>query len=352
MYAEWQKIQIKAPDETVRKKVQENWDAIAKPLDGLGKFEIVIDQIGGILGTDKVNIQKKAVLSFCADNGIVEENISQSGQEVTALVAANMGKGISSVCKMAKTAGAKVIPVDIGINCKEEIAGVLNRKISMGTKDFLLEPAMSLTEAIQAIQVGMNLVKDCKEEGYQLLAIGEMGIGNTTTSSAVAAALLQVSAREVTGRGAGLSTKGLERKREVIQAALDKYELGSKKALEVLATVGGFDIAGMAGACIGAAYYHVPVVLDGVISMVAALVAECLLPGVKDYLIGSHCSREPAARMIAEQLGVVPVIEANMALGEGTGAVMMFSLLDLAMSLYEQQTTFEDIQLQQYERFE
>lgn len=352
MGTEWQKIQIEAPDETIRRKVQENWDAIAKPLDGLGRFETVIDQIGAILGTERVDIQKKAVLTFCADNGIVKENISQSGQEVTTLVAANMGKGISSVCKMAKAAGAKVIPVDIGINCKEEITGLVNRKISMGTRDFLLEPAMSLDEAIQAVQVGVNLVENCKEEGYQLLAIGEMGIGNTTTSSAVAAALLQVSAKEVTGRGAGLSGKGLEHKIEVIQTALDKYQLDSQDALTVLATVGGFDIAGMAGVCIGGAHYHVPVVLDGVISMVAALVAECLAPGVKDYLIGSHCSREPAARRIAEQLGISHVIEANMALGEGTGAVMMFSLLDLAMSLYEQQTTFEDIKLQQYERFE
>ncbi|MGN0298487.1 MAG: nicotinate-nucleotide--dimethylbenzimidazole phosphoribosyltransferase [Lachnospiraceae bacterium] len=349
---QWQEIEIEAPSEAVRKAVFTRWDGIAKPLDSLGEFERVIAQIGAIQENIKIDISRKAVLAFCADNGVVAEHISQSGQEVTALVAKNMGMGLSSVCKMAKQAGATVIPVDIGIHSDEKIEGVLWKKIKSGTNNFAVEPAMSAEEAVQAIQVGVDLVKECKEQGYGLLAIGEMGIGNTTTSSAVAAALMKEPVEALTGRGAGLSQSGVVHKIEVIQRALSRYQLMEQDALTVLATVGGLDIAGMAGVCIGGAYYHVPVVLDGVISMVAALVAESLKPGVAAYLIGSHSSREPAARLAAERLGVKPVIWADMALGEGTGAVMMFGLLDMAMTIYGGGTTFEEMELAQYERFE
>lgn len=335
-----------------KENVQQVWDSIAKPVDGLGEFERIVDQIGAIFQSVDIDIGKKAVLVFCADNGIVAEGVSQSTQEVTALVAKNMGMGITSVCKMARWAHMEVIPIDIGINQDTPIEGVRDCKIAKGTKNFLHEPAMTSEEVIRAIQVGMELVEECKQEGFHMLAIGEMGIGNTTTSSAVAAALLQCPADAVTGRGAGIHAAGLRRKKQVIQTALEQYALDPQKPLEVLAAVGGLDIAGMVGVCMGGAHYRIPVVLDGVISMVAALAAERLQPGTVDYLIASHSSREPAAQMIAQELGLKPVLYADMALGEGTGAVMMCAMLDLAMTVYGQQTTFEDIKLQQYERFE
>ncbi|MBW7571275.1 nicotinate-nucleotide--dimethylbenzimidazole phosphoribosyltransferase [Caproiciproducens faecalis] len=346
------KLKIDKPNEAARQRVKKIWDGIAKPLDGLGQFETIVAQIGAITGTAQIDLSKKAVIVMCADNGIVEEQVSQCGQEVTAVVASSMVRGNTSVCKMAKRAGADVIAVDIGINRKEEIPGLIQKKIARGTKNFLKEPAMSEAEALQAIAAGMEIAEKCGRQGYRILATGEMGIGNTTTSSAMAAALLQCDAEEITGKGAGLSREKLAHKREVVSRALDRYCFKKDEALRILASVGGYDIAGLTGVFIGGAICHIPVVIDGVISAVAALTAERLVPGVKDYIIPSHISREPAAKKIFEELGVHPVIDAGLALGEGTGAVMMFTLLDTALAVYENQTTFDDISTEQYVRFE
>lgn len=344
-------LKIEKPDEEVRKQVQRNWDMVAKPLDGMGVFEQIACQIGAITGNVQIDIAKKAVLVMCADNGVVEEGISQSGQEVTAVVAREMTENISSVGKMASTIGAEVFPIDIGINCPEEIPGMIQRSVRKGTRNFRKEPAMTEEETLQAIFTGIELVKDCKEKGYQILATGEMGIGNTTTSSAVIAALLNCDVEAVTGRGAGLSDAGLMRKQQVIAEAIEKYHLREAKPLEVLRTVGGLDIAGLAGVCMGGAIYHVPVVLDGVISFAAALVADRILPGVREYLIPSHKGKEPALQVLLEEMNLRPVIDGRLALGEGTGAVMMFALLDMALSVYENKTTFADIKILPYERF-
>lgn len=343
-------IRITPPDEAVRKLVKKHWDTLAKPLDGMGSFETITAQIGAILGTDMINIRKKGVLIFCADNGIVEEGVTQSGQEVTLAVAKSMARKGSSVCRMAQSIGAETIPVDIGINSEESIPGVWNRKVCPGTRNFLKEPAMTEEETVRAIATGIGLVRECKEKGYGILATGEMGIGNTTTSSAVTGALLQCEAGEVTGRGAGLTDQRLARKQQVVRTALETYDLWHADAFTVLQTVGGLDIAGLTGMCIGGAVWHVPIVLDGVISMAAALVAERLFPGVREYLIPSHQGKEPAAVKLADALQLSPVIHAGMALGEGTGAVMMFTLLDMAMSIYGQSATFSEIKVEQYRR--
>ncbi len=340
----------KAPDEAARRRVLKNWDAIAKPIDGMGRFETMTAQIGAITGTDRIDISKKAVVIMCADNGIVEENISQSGQDVTIAVARAMGMRQSSVCKMAKAAGADIIPVDIGINSVEPIQGVLDRKVRNGTNNFRKEPAMTEEEAIRAIAVGIDTVNECREKGYRILATGEMGIGNTTTSSAVTAALIGGGVGEVTGRGAGLDDAGLERKKRIITEAIEKYDLKHEKPLRVLATVGGLDIAGIAGICIGGALFHIPVVLDGVISMAAALLAERMMSGTKDYLLASHKGKEPAMAKLIGELGLDPVIDAGLALGEGTGAVMLFSLLDMALEIYNGGMTFHDMKIEQYDR--
>lgn len=342
---------VEVPNEDIGREVLKNWDNVAKPIDGMGRFETLTAQIGAIQGTDKIDISKKAVIIMCADNGIVEEGISQSGQEVTAAVVEKMARGLSSVGKMAAVMGADTIPVDIGINQKETIQGVVDKKIRCGTRNFKKEPAMAEEEAIRAIFTGIEIVGDCKKKGYQILATGEMGIGNTTTSSAVAAAMLGCEVAEVTGRGAGLSDDKLIHKQQVIAEAIEKYGLKGAEPLKVLQTVGGLDIAGLAGVCIGGALSHVPIVLDGVISMVAALLAERIVPGTRAYLIPSHKGKEPAMEKLMNVLGVEPVIDGGLALGEGTGAVMMFSLLDMALSIYQDRTTFSDIQIEQYKRY-
>ncbi|MCM1303947.1 MAG: nicotinate-nucleotide--dimethylbenzimidazole phosphoribosyltransferase [Lachnospiraceae bacterium] len=345
------RLSVDAPDSGIYQKILRNWDMIAKPLDGMGRFEAMTAQIGAILETDEIDLSKKAVMIMCADNGIVAEGVSQSGQEVTAAVAEQMGKGASSVGKMAARIGADTIPVDIGINRKTPIPGVLDRKVRCGTRNFRKEPAMTRDEAVRAIAIGVELARDHKRKGYQILATGEMGIGNTTTSSAVAAALLKCGAEEVTGRGAGLSDEKLRRKKEIIAEALETYRLYEAEPLRVLETVGGLDIAGLAGICIGGALYHIPVVLDGVISMVAALLAERLKPGTVRYLLPSHKGKEPAVERLIKALDLEPVIDGKMALGEGTGAVMLFALLDMALGVYHGRTLFSDIQVEQYERY-
>lgn len=345
-------LTVSTPNQVIYEKILKNWDAIAKPLDGLGQFERLTARIGAILETEQITLSRKAVIIMCADNGIVAEGISQSGQEVTAAVARQMAKGASSVGKMAAQIGADTIPVDIGMSAAEQIPGVLDRKIRCGTNNFRQEPAMTEEEAVRAVWTGIEMVSACKREGYRILATGEMGIGNTTTSSAMAAALLHCDAEEVTGRGAGLSDERLIHKKRVITEAIMKYGLYGAEPLRILQTVGGLDIAGLTGICMGGALFHMPIVLDGVISMTAALLAERMLPGTTAYLIASHRGKEPAVKKLTDALGLQPVIDAGMALGEGTGAVMMLSLLELALSVYHGKTSFSDIKIEPYRRYE
>ncbi|MDE7312951.1 MAG: nicotinate-nucleotide--dimethylbenzimidazole phosphoribosyltransferase [Eubacterium sp.] len=345
------KTPVEPPDQSVYKKVLEHWDAIAKPLDGMGRFEPLTAQIGAILGTDQIDISKKAVLVLCADHGIVAEGVSQSGQYVTAAVAKQMGKGASPVGKMAAAIGADTMPVDIGINGNGQLPGVLDRKIRCGTRNFHTEPAMTKEEAAAAVLTGVEMAGDCKRKGYHILATGEMGIGNTTASSAVAAALLKCDADAVTGRGAGLCDEKLQRKKQVIAEAIRKYKLYEAGPLTVLAAVGGLELAGLAGICIGGGIFRIPVVLDGVISMAGALLAERLMPGTAKYLLASHAGKEPAVQKLMDALQLAPVIDAEMALGEGTGAVMMLSLLDLALCVYQAGAFFQELAVEPYQRY-
>lgn len=346
-------------DKNVVKQAQKHWNSIAKPLYGLGKMEQLITQIAGIQNTPNVAIDKRAVIVMCADNGIVEEGVTQTGQEVTAVVSCNMADGISSVCKMADYAYAEVIPVNIGIaaDCLPDgtdvnsYPGLLNRRIMAGTKNFLKEPAMSEEQLTQAVYTGMNVVKSCKEQGYQLLATGEMGIGNTTTSTALACILLDLKPQEVTGRGAGLDNAGLKRKTEVIAEAQHLYTKYKKNPLCLLQKIGGLDIAGLVGVFLGGTVYRIPVIVDGVISAVAALIAVSVFPAARDFIIASHQGKEPAMKALLKALEKEAVLFAELALGEGTGAVMLFPLLDMAMRVYRENTTFEDIQIEAYEDY-
>ena len=208
---------------------------------------------------------------------------------------------------------------------------------------------MTKEEAVKGLETGIRLVGELKEKGYRMIATGEMGIGNTTTSSAVAAALLGVPAEEMTGRGAGLSGEGLKKKITVIQDAIERWNLTQADPLTVLACVGGFDLAGIAGMFLGGAYYHIPVLIDGFISSVAALLAFRLCPDAIGYMVATHVSKEPAAHRILDELGLSPALDAGMCLGEGSGAVAVFPLIEMAADIYHRMSTFEQIDMEAYQ---
>lgn len=343
---------IRRADQRAMEASRRHWDQIAKPIDGLGLMEQMITKIAGVQGAENVRIDRKAVVVFCADNGIVAEGVTQTDSSVTAIVTANFAKGIASVNRMARIAGAEVIPVDIGVIGDVDEPGVVVRKIARGTGNFRRESAMTMEQVLAAVHEGIHIASEMKDMGYDLLAVGEMGIGNTSTSSAVASVLLGQPAEVVTGRGAGLSEEGLQRKIRVIQEALEFHCPDQEKPLEVLSAVGGLDIAGMVGLMLGGAIYRIPVVLDGMISAAAALAAQKLCPAVTDYLLASHMGKEPACRLAMERLELEPVIHGLLALGEGTGAVMLFPLLEMAYEVYKENSTFEDIHVEAYEKFQ
>lgn len=333
-------------------EIKSRWDRIAKPLDSLGKLEDVICKIGAAQETVHPKASKSVVLVLCADNGIVEEGISQSPQEVTRICARNIAAGKTAVGIMAEQAGCELLTADFGINSNEKISGVLDLHVCSGTKNFLKEEAMTKEEAEKAIQNGIELVHRCKDFGFNILCAGEMGIGNTTTSAAVASALLKCSPEEITGRGAGLTDEGLKKKINVIKRVIEKYSLYEKDAFTVLRSAGGLDIAGLTGIYLGAKKYKIPVVLDGAISLTAALTAESMEKGIVKYLIPSHKSREPLSRKILEYLRLEAVIDADMALGEGTGAVLMTGIIKSALAVYDRCVPFEKSGVGQYKRYD
>jgi nicotinate-nucleotide--dimethylbenzimidazole phosphoribosyltransferase len=326
----------------------EHWDSIAKPLGSLGLLEKGIIRFAGISGSANVRLDKRAVLVLCADNGVVCEGVTQSSCEVTMLVAENLTKGQTSVCRMAKVANTDVFPVDMGMVTRSSNPLLIDKHIADGTKNIAVGPAMTKEQAVQAIEAGMELVRTCKAQGYQVLATGEMGIGNTTTSSAVAAVLLGKPVSAVTGRGAGLSDIALNRKISVIEQAISVNKPDPGDALDVLSKLGGFDIAGITGIFLGGALYRVPIIIDGIISSLGALVASRLCPASVYAMIASHVSDEPAGRMILDALGLKPLILAEMRLGEGTGAVAVLPLFDMALAVYHGSSSFSDIGLEAY----
>ena len=339
--------QISPVDESAALQAQAHWDGIAKPLKGLGHFEDMVVKIAALTGKPEVRVDKRAVVVLCADNGVVVEGVTQTDASVTATMAGQIRDHRSSVCLMSARANADVFAVDMGM--LKRVDGVDGCHIADGTGNIAVSPAMSREDACRAISYGMELVKGYAEQGYQLLATGEMGIGNTTTSSAVAAVLLNMPVETVTGRGAGLSDAGLQRKCDAIHRAIEVNQPDSTDALDVLAKLGGFDIAGMVGVFLGGALYRVPVLIDGLISSVSALIAARLCPNSRCAMLASHTSAEPAAAAILNELGLTAVLHAGMKLGEGTGAVCMMPLLDMALSVYHNSAAFTDTGIKQYQ---
>ena len=329
-----------------RELAKDRWNHVAKPLHSLGKLEEMIVRIADIQQTADVCLSPRCVLVFCGDHGVVEEGVTQSGQEVTALVAKSIAEGTANVNLMASAAQADVFAVDMGM--AQDVPGTIRLKNAYGTENMAKGPAMTRSQTEAAVRSGIDLVGQMKEKGYCLIATGEMGIGNTTASTALACALLGLEPGDIVGRGAGLSDSGLTRKQNAIERALFINHPDPHDPMDMLAKVGGYEIAGMVGAFLGGMRYRVPVVIDGVISAVAALTAVRICPECRKFLLPSHMSREPAMVKIVQELGLDPIIHADMALGEGTGAVALFPLLDMAHRVYAGEHTFDDLGMDAY----
>ena len=348
---------VRPLDAAAMRAAEKRFSDIAMPLGGLGLLQDAIIQLAGIQRKPVPIIRPRAAVIFCADNGVVEEGVTQTGQEVTAIVAENFLSGDTSACVMCRQCGTKVIPVDIdmdvfpvdiGVAEKFSFKGVVDKKIRKGTENIAENAAMTRDEAIAAVKTGIELAENCAQQGFRLVCGGEMGIGNTTTSAAVTAALTGAPAARVTGRGAGLSSEGLHKKMQVVEKSLAINRPNPDDPIDVISKVGGLDIAGLTGFYLGAAACGLPIVLDGVISCTAALAAVRLCPLVADYLIAAHCSEEPASALLLQELGKKAFITAGMHLGEGTGAAAGIALLDLALAPYREMPTFDESGIEAY----
>ena len=350
-------IRAGKPDQEIFSRIKKRWDGISKPIDGLGDFEGIICKIGAIQKKEVPTLENRCAVILCADNGIVAEGVTQTGKEVTLQVARMLGQGTSTASTLAKKASAKVKAVDIGIDSDEEIPGVAALKVSRGTGDFLKENAMTPEQALMAIGTGIDIVRSLKEDGTDIIVTGEMGIGNTTTTTALLSLLTGDEGDAYVGRGAGLSDEGLNRKCEVVEQAVRMYGDGrpalddKEKAFKYLCNVGGLDIAGLCGVFLGCAVYEIPVVIDGAITAVAALLAECFAPGSRKYMFAAHKGRETGLEKALSILDLEPFVNGSMALGEGTGGLMFLPLLDMALDFYKSASTFVSGGIEEYKRF-
>lgn len=317
-------------------------DSLAKPLGSLGTLEEIVIRLAGITGKLYNDINKKCVIIMSSDNGVVEEGVASAPQYVTLEQTKNFLRGKTGVASLSKTNGTDLIVVDVGINSEEKIDGVIDRKISKGTKNIFKEPAMSYDDAIKAINIGIETVKSAKDQGYDIIGVGEMGIGNTTTSAAVLVALSNCEIEMVVGKGAGVTKEAFEKKKLVVKTAVEKNNINREDPIDIVSKVGGYDIAAMAGVFLGSAYYKIPVVIDGFISVVAALVATRLNKLVKEYCIPSHKSKEIGYNIAIEELGLKPMLDLGMRLGEGSGCPIAFSIIDFANSMMKNMATFDE----------
>lgn len=344
----------------ILQKAKEHWNRVAKPLYSLGKLETIISRMAAIQGnSSQVLAQKAALVIMCADHGVVAEGVTQTGYEITKVVTDNFVAGRTSAAIMAQETGVDLFPVDMGINCvpypenQIKTGAVLNRKIARGSGNIAKEPAMSESQCRQALLTGISLAGEIKNMGYHMIATGEMGIGNTTPSSAIASFLLKQPPEKMTGKGAGLSKEGIERKRKVVETALNRYKKQqlTGSAIEVLANLGGYDIAGITGLFLGGYIYKIPVLIDGFISAVSALCAAEICPEAKGCMFATHISKEPAGGLVLEALELEPVVTADMCLGEGTGALTVIPMIRMAAQVYNRMGVFGEIAIEQYEDY-
>lgn len=333
---------------------RERQKILAKPTGALGTLEDISIQMAGITGNVKNEIKKKAIVIMSADNGVVQEGVASAPQSVTLSQTINFTRGLTGVSSMAKYFGIDLLVIDMGVKLPipetlytnspiengKLTKKILNRSLGKGTGNLAAEPAMTREQAVKAILEGIAAAKAVKDCSYDILGVGEMGIGNTTTSSCVLAALTGAKASDVVGRGGGLGDEGLEKKIKIVEKAASECQ--GCDTVDILAKVGGFDICAMTGAFLGAALYRIPVVVDGYISAVAALSAVKLAPNSANFMFGSHLSKEQGYLIAADSIGLKPYFNLKMRLGEGSGCPISFNIIETACAAMSGMATFEE----------
>ena len=332
--------QIQSLDKAAMDDAAQYQAMLAKPPGSLGKLEDISIKLAGITGKLKNQLNKKRIVVLCADNGVVEEGISSTPRSVTAAQAVNMTKHLTGMSSIAHHFGNEIVVADLGIYDEYTCPNILNRRISRGTKNLAVEPAMSRSQTVDAILTGIGLAYDAASDGVDILGVGEMGIGNTTTSAAVLSALTGLPVNDVTGRGSGMNDIGFTMKKELIAQALKKHMPDPNDPIDVLSKVGGLDLAAMCGVFLGSARYRIPVVIDGFISIVAALCAVRLLPASGEYMFPSHASQEIGYEAAAKELGLEPWLLLGMRLGEGSGCPLAFEVIAAACAAMNGMATF------------
>lgn len=352
--------EIKELDDAAMKAAKERQDYLAKPPGSLGRLEDISIKIAGITGKAVGNdVTRQCVVIMCADNGVVEEGVASAPQSVTLSQTINFTRRYTGVSSMAKYFGIDLLVTDVGVSMDipEELytdsmltedqkipVKIVNRRIANGTRNLAKEAAMTREEAVRAMLTGIEAVKAMKDAGIQLFGIGEMGIGNTTTSSAVLSALTGVKAEEVVGRGGGLNDEGLAKKIKIVDDAVNSWCMGDP--IEKLAKVGGYDICAMVGAFLAAGIYRIPVVIDGFISIVAACVAKELNPRAVDFMFASHRSFEVGYVIAMDRLGLAPMFDLGMRLGEGSGCPIAFKIIEAAVGSMNLMKTLEEASIE------
>ena len=332
---------IQPLDKDTQNEAKNYIDGLIKPIGSLGKLETIAAQIAGITGKVKGNqMKKRGIVVMCADNGIHAEGVAVAGQEVTTLMAHCMAKGVTGVTVFAKEANADCVLVVVGINSDDVIPGMIHKKIAKGTANFAKGPAMSYDDCIKAMEIGIEIVDQLAEEGYDIIGTGELGMANTSSSSCVLVALSDVTMDEAVGKGAGLTDEAHQHKKDVLNKALALNKPNANDPIDVIAKVGGFDIAGLVGVYLACAAHRIPVVVDGFISAAAALAAVKLCPLASDYMITSHCSAEPGFHAMMKALQKEPMLMLDMRLGEGSGCPLAFHIVDTALAMVNEMATF------------
>lgn len=335
-------LQIKGQDSAAMARAREHQEKLAKPPGSLGKLEDIAVKLSGISGEIYNELSKRRIIVLCADNGIIEEGVSCTPRSVTAAQAVNMTKAKTGMSSMAKSFGDEIQVVDVGIADPYDAAEVLNFNIREGTNNFYIEDAMSRDECIKAILIGTRLAAMAKQDGVSVVGVGEMGIGNTSTSSAVLSVLTGLSIESVTGRGGGLTDDAFKHKKEILEEAIKRRNPNKDDVIDVISKVGGLDIAAMCGVFLGCAHERIPVVIDGFISVVAALCAQRLCSKAKDFMFPSHESFEPGYMKAIKELNLEPYFNMGMRLGEGSGCVLSFELMAAACAMTNKMALFNE----------
>ncbi|MFQ5834676.1 MAG: nicotinate-nucleotide--dimethylbenzimidazole phosphoribosyltransferase [bacterium] len=343
---------IKSIDARILKETQRRLDSLTKPRGSLGRLEELAKTVVAVTGRENPTLDRKVVFTMVGDHGVAREGVSAFPQEVTLQMVYNFLQGGAAVNVLARGVGAKVLVIDMGVAGKiKSSKELINKKVASGTQDMMKGAAMSREQALQSIRGGIQVFEEeAATGGVDITGTGDMGIANTTSSSAIVACITGSRVQDVTGRGTGIDDEQLRRKIEVIEKALKINQPDPHDPLDILSKVGGFEIGGLVGCILAAAAHRVPIVIDGFISTASALIACELCPSLKDYLIAAHRSQEKGHQIALNHLGKIPLLELNMRLGEGTGAVLGMKLVELGVKILNEMATFEAARVSREEK--